>query len=108
MKNNKVLGSIAVLAIAALTAFNVNMNSQENGLSDVSLDNVEALANENDNHWSDWLTQGLTKDERAYTVSCQWNWEFDFGFFSWGESGSGTKQLCSSGGSDNCSVGSCS
>ena len=42
----KILGSIAVFAIAALTAFNVNMNSQENGLSDISLDNVEALASE--------------------------------------------------------------
>lgn len=42
----KVLGSIAVLAIAALTAFNVNINSQDNGLSDISLDNVEALASE--------------------------------------------------------------
>ncbi|MDR2913987.1 MAG: NVEALA domain-containing protein [Tannerella sp.] len=39
-------GSIAVLAIAALTAFNVNVNSQEDGLSDVSLDNIEALAQE--------------------------------------------------------------
>ena len=42
----KILGSIAVLAIAALTAFNVNINTQENGLSDISLDNVEALATE--------------------------------------------------------------
>ena len=42
----KITGSIAILAIAALTAFNVNMNSQENGLSDISLENAEALANE--------------------------------------------------------------
>lgn len=42
----KLFGSIAVLAVAALTAFNVNVNSQENGLSDVSLENVEALAYE--------------------------------------------------------------
>jgi len=42
----KILGSIAVLAIAALTAFNVSINSQENGLSDISLNNVEALASE--------------------------------------------------------------
>ena len=39
-------GSIAVLAIAAMAAFNVNMNTQENGLSDVSLANIEALASE--------------------------------------------------------------
>ena len=38
------LSSMAILAIAAMAAFNVNVNSQENGLSDVSLANVEALA----------------------------------------------------------------
>jgi len=42
----KFFGSLAVLAIAAVAAFNVNVNTQENGLSDVSLDNVEALASE--------------------------------------------------------------
>jgi len=42
----KIFGSIAVLAIAIMTAFNVNINSQGSGLSDISLENVEALANE--------------------------------------------------------------
>ena len=42
----KIFGSLAVLIIAAITAFNVNINSQEEGLSDVSLANVEALASE--------------------------------------------------------------
>jgi hypothetical protein len=46
MKNKKLFGSIAVLAIAAMAAFNMNINADENGLSNVSLDNVEALANE--------------------------------------------------------------
>ena len=46
MINKKIIGSIAVLAIAAITAFNVNVNTQETRLSDVSLDNVEALASE--------------------------------------------------------------
>ena len=44
--NKKLIGSIAVIAIAALTAFNVNVNSKESGLSEVSLANVEALASE--------------------------------------------------------------
>ncbi|MDR0423816.1 MAG: NVEALA domain-containing protein [Rickettsiales bacterium] len=44
----KLFCSIAVLAIAAMAAFNININTQENGLSDVSLDNVEALASEID------------------------------------------------------------
>ena len=42
----KIFGSIAVLAIAVIATFNVNVNAQESGLSDVSLDNVEALASE--------------------------------------------------------------
>ncbi len=46
MNKKKIFGSIAVLAIAAMAAFNVNVNTQENGLSDISLDNVEALADE--------------------------------------------------------------
>ncbi|GHV27015.1 hypothetical protein FACS1894176_08470 [Bacteroidia bacterium] len=43
---NKIFGGIAVLAIAAVAAFNVNVNSQKNDLSDLSLANVEALASE--------------------------------------------------------------
>jgi hypothetical protein len=34
------------LAVAAVVAFNVNLNMQENSLSDLSLANVEALAND--------------------------------------------------------------
>jgi predicted exporter len=43
----KLFGSIAVLAIAAMAAFNVNINnSSENDLSLISLNEVEALAQE--------------------------------------------------------------
>ncbi|MDR2557170.1 MAG: NVEALA domain-containing protein [Bacteroidales bacterium] len=41
-----IFGSIAVLALAILAAFNVNFNFRSNKLSDISLANVEALANE--------------------------------------------------------------
>jgi hypothetical protein len=44
-----ILGSFAVLVVAAVAAWNVsvNLNSQKhNGLSDISLANVEALASE--------------------------------------------------------------
>jgi hypothetical protein len=60
----KIFGGITVLAIAAVAAFNVNFSAQSNGLSDVSLTNVEALANENncpnygptaDRFWSNTL-----------------------------------------------------
>ena len=44
----KIFGGIAALAIAATIAFNVNLSNQGNGLSDVSLANVEALAQEGD------------------------------------------------------------
>ncbi|GHT65362.1 hypothetical protein AGMMS50239_24960 [Bacteroidia bacterium] len=40
----KIFGGIAVLAIAAVAAWNVNLNSQKSDLSDVFLANVEALA----------------------------------------------------------------
>ena len=48
MNKKKILGSFAVLVIAAIAAFNLNLNPQEEGLSDILLSNVEALANEND------------------------------------------------------------
>jgi hypothetical protein len=44
--NKKILYGIAVLAIAAVAAWNVNFNSQRNDLSDISLANIEALAGE--------------------------------------------------------------
>ena len=46
MNKKKFLGSLAILVIAAITAFNVNVNTKETRLSDVSLDNVEALTSE--------------------------------------------------------------
>ena len=46
MNKKKFFGIVTVLAIAVITAFNVNINSQEKGLSDVYLANIEALAYE--------------------------------------------------------------
>jgi len=40
----KIFGGLAILAIAAVAVFNVNFNSKSSKLSDVSLANVEALA----------------------------------------------------------------
>ena len=42
----KFIGGFAVLAIAAMAAWNVNYGSQTKGMSDVMLANVEALAQE--------------------------------------------------------------
>jgi hypothetical protein len=41
----KIFSGIAVLAIVAVSAWNVSLNTKSNNLSDVSLVNVEALAN---------------------------------------------------------------
>ena len=43
--NKKIFGGIAVLAVAVVATWNVNF-SQTSGMSDVSLANVEALAQE--------------------------------------------------------------
>ena len=48
----KILGGIAVLAIAAVAAWNINLAAKINGTSDVKLANVEALADETDNNCS--------------------------------------------------------
>jgi hypothetical protein len=41
-----ILGGIAVVVIAAVAAWNMGLNSQKSDLSDISLANVEALAQE--------------------------------------------------------------
>ena len=42
--NKKIIGGIAVIAIALAMALNVNFSAKNNSLSDISLANVEALA----------------------------------------------------------------
>jgi hypothetical protein len=69
MKKNFLYG-ISVLAIAAVAAWNVNFNSQKNnGLSDIQLANVEALAQEGGNanncpggycSWSNYVGENCT------------------------------------------------
>jgi hypothetical protein len=44
MNKKKIFGFLAVLIIAAGAVWNVNLNSQKNDLSALSLANVEALA----------------------------------------------------------------
>ena len=45
-KLKTILGFLAVLLIAVVAAWNVNVNSQTKGMSDLRLANVEALAQE--------------------------------------------------------------
>ncbi|MDR3184122.1 MAG: NVEALA domain-containing protein [Prevotellaceae bacterium] len=49
MRKN-VLGLIALFVVAIVAAWNVSLNSQNNQLSGISLANVEALAEENNDH----------------------------------------------------------
>jgi hypothetical protein len=45
--NKKILGVIAIVVIAVVTALSVNLKSNDSGLSDLGLKNAEALANQN-------------------------------------------------------------
>ncbi len=46
MNKKSISGLLAVLMIAAVAAFNVSLNSQKETLSDLAMENVEALASE--------------------------------------------------------------
>lgn len=53
----KVLGSLAVITVAVVMMFNVSFSALEDGLSNISLANVEALAND-ENHDVDCSKEG--------------------------------------------------
>ncbi len=46
MNKKSISGLLAVVMIAAVAAFNVSLNSQKETLSDLAMENVEALASE--------------------------------------------------------------
>jgi hypothetical protein len=71
-----ILGGIALLAIAAVAAWNVNLNSQSNDLSDISLANVEALADDENGSESGWrqlpkTITNYTRDEKGDVISTE-------------------------------------
>ncbi|GAB6013572.1 NVEALA domain-containing protein [Viscerimonas tarda] len=67
----KIIGGLAILAIAAVTVLNVNLSSQKELLSDISLANVEALAQGEWGGWDNfWQGQGFYKDEREERRQC--------------------------------------
>lgn len=109
-----ILGGIALLMIATVVAWNVNLDTKSNDLSVLSLVNIEMLAygehNEN-NHWTDWLEQGLTKDEYVKNVECTrtTGWEISLGFISFGDKTEykGHKDICCEPGYANCTPTDC-
>ena len=50
----KILGFLAVLLIAVVAAINIYTSSNKNGLSDISLANVEALAKNEEETGDKW------------------------------------------------------
>jgi hypothetical protein len=62
----KILGGIALLAIAAVAVWNVNLNSQSNKLSGAMLANVEALAEENGGSDCKWKSIKCSKGNSNY------------------------------------------
>ena len=65
----KLFAIIAVLAIALTMALKVNLNAKNNNLSDISLANVEALAQSE--YWEpNWYIYGIVN-----TYWCGYTWE---------------------------------
>ena len=79
----KILYSIAFLAIVGFAAFNTTMHSNRYGLSDVSLENVQALAQQeggsecfSDCHVQLFWVCYVYYTQRDWEVICDWsrNW----------------------------------
>ena len=65
----KFFGVVAVLVIAVVTAWNVNLGSKTNGMSNVMLADVEALADESSSGGKDcWDT--VTNATDQFTFYC--------------------------------------
>lgn len=91
----KLLCGLAVLAIAVAAAWNVNLNSQTKGMSDVMLANVEALAD------SEEPGEG-GKNCKQKTKSVDWDLPCDNIYI---QSRHGLKYSCEKGESVGCKEG---
>lgn len=68
--NKKLIGIGVAGMIAAFAYVNFEVINDNEDLSDLTLQDVEALSDPEWNHWTQWLTQGLTKDEREWKRAC--------------------------------------
>lgn len=70
----KIIGGIAVMAIAAIAAFNVNFNNSGADLTKISLANVEALANGENGwitcKWAIWYSHCAERTDGYYCSPC--------------------------------------
>ncbi len=62
MKKKKYSGLLAVVMIAAVAALNVSLNSQKETLSDLAMENVEALADESGGSEKECYKKITTRD----------------------------------------------
>jgi len=70
-----IIGSIAIIAIAAVAAFNVQLNTTDNKLSNISLANVEALANREiikDKEEDSKCATKYSKSDNGWTIFVEW------------------------------------
>ncbi|MDR3184120.1 MAG: NVEALA domain-containing protein [Prevotellaceae bacterium] len=79
MRKN-VLGLIALFVVAIVAAWNVSLNSQNNKLSGLSLANIEALAegNEEENNKPTWQV-----GEKTIQTTTSPGWEWDVSVNGW-------------------------
>jgi hypothetical protein len=105
-----ILFSIAILAVAAVAAWNMNFGIKNNDLSNISLVNIEILAyGENDggyNWFWEWPFNGLTKDEYGQWGNCTHTSGLTWGYTNT-TTYTGTKWYCYDGGTENCDESEC-
>ena len=68
--NKKLIGIGVAGMIAAFAYVNFEVINDNEDLSDLTLQDVEALSDTEWNNWTQWLTQGFTKDEREWMRPC--------------------------------------
>jgi len=73
----KILGFLAILVIAVVVAINIHANSNNYGLSDISLDNVEVLAKGEDVlsccEYTCWIDSNSVTTGTLLTYDSCWN-----------------------------------
>ena len=69
----KIIGGIAIVAIALTMALNVSLNAKNNSLSDLALANVEALARPESGEELDDYGYGWVQVPEGYRQCCVYN-----------------------------------
>jgi hypothetical protein len=105
-----IFGLIAVFAVAVVAVVNVNLGTNTNDLSVISLVNIEILAyGENDGGYNppwEWPFNGLTKDEWGQSGNCTVTSGLTW-FYTNTTTRTGRKWYCYDGGTTNCDEGEC-